>query len=45
MEKAVFVGVIFFMLPLLKSFFWKLDVRIKAESLKMGLYDVHHEYW
>lgn len=45
MEKAVFIGAIFFMFPLLISFFWKPDVRIKAESLQMGLDDVHHEYW
>lgn len=45
MEKAVFIAVIFFMFPLFKSIFRKPDVRIKAESLQMGLDDVHHGYW
>lgn len=34
----------FFMVPFLK-FFWKLDVRMKAESLQIGLDAVGHEYW
>lgn len=45
MEKAVFVGAIFFMVSFLKLFFWKLGVRVKAESLLIGLDDVGREYW